>query len=493
MTIEVETGETEFNTRGFAEAAVEVSALSARALSAAAVNAGRGGVVLTFGDDDVSGLEFVYWSGDAGIAVLRDGRVSLSSPAAAGAALTLLAGATGDYLGTLYFSASVTVRKVFGGDEVSGLSPTIKVADDYGDVLSTLKAAAADATLTFGGLSAGLPLTLVSLSASEVALSVSGGTRLTGDAEYELTATLTVSAGEYQPRKFTLFAAVKALAKRTLFSRRLNPNHPAETLTTLRAEASDDLSAPLSFRHLGDGTTLTIDSDGEVALLSPAVAGAHTAVSAAATSDEFLGEMLFTVSVTIRANTLLNLNDAQYRTAPDYVGAIHSADAAGVPDDAAPAYRLAADSSGRFGMSGSALRAVSALSGGADYTVTIEVATGETQFNAGGFAEAAVEVSALSARALSAAAVNAGQEGVVLTFGDDDVSGLEFVYWSGDAGIAVFARWKGFAVVSGGCGGGADSAGGGDGGLSGDALLFGEHYRAEGVWGRRSFGAFAGD
>ena len=317
-----------------------IVALTARALSVAAVNPGRRGAVLIFGDSDVSGLEFVYSSGDAGIAVSRDGKVSLSSPAVADSSLTLLAGAVGPYLGTLYFSASVTVRKALGNGEVYGLSPMIKVADDYGGALSTLKTAAAGAALTFGGLPAGSPLTLVSLSANEVALSVSGGTRLTGGAEYELTATLTFSASEYQSRKLTLFAAVTALAKRDLFSRRLNPNHPAETLTTLRAEASDDLSAPLSFRHLGDGTTLTIDSDGEVALLSPAVAGAHTAVSAAATSDEFLGEMLFTVSATIRANTFLNLNGAQYRTAPDYVGAIHSASAAGVPDDAAAAYRF---------------------------------------------------------------------------------------------------------------------------------------------------------
>ena len=437
VTIEVETGETQSNEAGLADAAVEVSALTARAVSAAVVNAGRRDVVLTFGDADVSGLDFVSSSGDAGVAVLRDGRVSLSFPAVSGAALTVRAGATGDYLGTLYFSASITVRKAFGGDEVYGLSPTVKVADDYGGALSTIEAGMADATLTFGGLFAGLPLTLVSLSANRVALSVSGGRKLVGDAEYELVATLIVSANGYQSRAFTLSAVVKALAKRSVFSRILNPGHPAETLTTLRAEASDNLLAPLTFRHLGDGVTLTIHSGGEVALLAPAVASTHMTVSALATSGEFLGEMLFTVSVTIRANTSLSLNDAQYRTAPDYTGAIHSADATGVPDGAVPTYRLGADSSGRFGVSGNVLLALSALSGGADYTVTIEVETGETQSSAAGFAGAAVEVSALTARAVSAAVVNAERRDVVLTFGDVDVSGLDFVFSSGDAGVAV--------------------------------------------------------
>ena len=322
--------------------------------------------------------------------------------------------------------------------------------DDYGGALSTIEAGTADATLTFGGLSAGLPLTLVPLSANQIALSVSGGWKLVGDAAYELAATLTVSANGYQSRAFTLSAVVKVLAKRSVFSRILNPDHPAETLTTLRAEASDSLLAPLTFRHLGDGTTLTIHSGGEVALLSPAVASTHITVSASATSGEFLGEMLFTISVTIRANSLSF--DAQYRTAPDYIGAIHSADATGVPDGAAPTYRLGADSSGRFGMSGNVLRALSALSGGADYTVTIEVETGETQSSAAGLAGAAVEVSALTARAVSAAVVNAGRRDVVLTFGDADVSGLDFVSSLGDAGVAVLRDGRvslSFPAVSG--------------------------------------------
>ena len=253
-------------------------------------------MALTFRGDEVSGLTFAHVAGDAGVTVLRDGKVSLSSPAVAGAEMTVLAGATGDYLGTLYFSASITVRKAFGDGAVAGLSPDIKVADGYGGVLSTLEGQVAGATLSFGNLHAGAELTVVSLADNRVALSVAGG-GLAGGAEYALTATLTASAAEHQPRAFTLFATVTALAQRDLYSRRLNPGHPAEALSTLSAVAADNLLNPLSFAHLGEGATVTIYSGGEVSLRSPAVAGTEAVVSASAVSDEFLGAMLFTASV----------------------------------------------------------------------------------------------------------------------------------------------------------------------------------------------------
>ena len=146
----------------------------------------------------------------------------------------------------------------------------------------------------------------------------------------------------------------------------------------------------------------------------------------------------------------------------------------------APTYRLGADSSGRFGMSGNVLRALSALSGGADYTVTIEVETGETQSSAAGLAGAAVEVSALTTRAVSAAVVNAGRRDVVLTFGGRRCFRFGLCFFVGRCRCCGFARWAGFAVVSGGCGSGADRARGRNGELSWDALLFGEHYCSEG-------------
>ena len=155
VTLEVRTEAVGGNAAGRAEAAIEVAVLTARGLFAATLNPGRQDVALTFRADEVSGLRFSYVEGDAGVTVLQDGKVSLSSSAVADSSLTLLAGATGSYLGTLYFSASITVRKAFGGDEVSGFSPTIKVADDYGGALSTIEAGTADATLTFGGLSQG--------------------------------------------------------------------------------------------------------------------------------------------------------------------------------------------------------------------------------------------------------------------------------------------------------------------------------------------------
>ena len=438
VTIEARTDETAGHSAGYAEATVEVSALTARGLSAAAVNPDYRGVALTFGDADVSGLAFSYAAGDAGVTVLPGGEVSLLSPAVAGAEMTVLAGATGDYLGTLYFSASITVRKAFGDGAIAGLSPNIKVADGYGGVLSTLEGQVAGATLSFGNLHAGAELTLAALADNRVALSVAGS-GLAGGAEYALTATLTASAAGHQPRAFTLFATVTALAQRDLYSRKLNPGHPAEALSTLSAIAADNLLNPLSFAHLGEGATLTIYSGGEVSLRSPAVAGAEAVVSASAFSDEFLGEMLFTASVTVRAETFLGLDGGQYRAAPDYVGRVHLAAATAVPDGAAAAYDLVADSSGRFEMRGSALRAALALAGGSDYTVTIEARTDETAGHSAGYAEATVEVSALTARGLSAAAVNPGYRGVALIFGDADVSGLAFSYAAGDAGVTVLS------------------------------------------------------
>ena len=444
VTLEVQTDAIGASAAGRAEAEIEIAVLTTRGLFAATLNPGGQDVALTFRADEVSGLRFSYVEGDAGVTVLRNGKVSLSSPAVADSSLTLLAGATGSYLGTLYFSASITVRKAFSGSEVLAdqvqrfdLSPTIKVADDYDGALSTIKAGTADATLTFGGLPAGLSLTLVPLSANRVALSVSGGRKLVGDAEYELAATLTVSANGYQSRAFTLSAVVKALAKRSVFSRILNPDHPAETLTTLRAEASDSLLAPLTFRHLGDGTTLTIHSGGEVALLYPAVASTHITVSASATSGEFLGEMLFTVSVTVRRNVSLALDDARLTAAPNYVGPAHQAQAVNVPVGATPVYRLAADSSGRFALAEDVLRAETALLAGTDYTVTLEVRTEAIGANAAGRAEAAIEVAVLTARGLFAATLNPGRQDVALTFRADEVSGLRFSYVEGDVGVAV--------------------------------------------------------
>ena len=136
---------------------------------------------------------------------------------------------------------------------------------------------------------------------------------------------------------------------------------------------------------------MTIYSGGLVSLLSPAVAGTHATVSASAVSDEFLGAMLFTASVTVRAETLLGLDGGQYRTAPDYVGPVHLATAAAVPDGAGAAYDLASDSSGRFEMIGNELRATLGLAAGADYTVTIEARTDETGEHSAGFADATVE------------------------------------------------------------------------------------------------------
>ena len=436
VTIEARTSAAGLHAAGHAEAAIEVTALTARGLSAAVVDPGRRDVALTFRGDEVSGLTFAHTAGDAGVTVLRDGKVSLSSPAIAGAEMTVLAGATGDYLGTLYFSASITVRQAFGDGAIAGLSPNIKVADGYGGVLSTLEGQVAGAILSFGNLHTGAELTLVSLADNRVALSVAGG-GLAGGAEYALTATLSVSAAGYQSRAFTMFAAATALAKRGLYSRKLNPGHPAEELATLRATPSDALNTPLTFAHLGDGAVLTVGSGGQVALLSPAASGAEVVVSASAVSDEFLGEMLFTASVTVRAETSLGLDGGQYRAAPDYVGRVHLAAATAVPDGAAAAYDLVADSSGRFEMRGSALRAALALAGGSDYTVTIEARTDETAGHSAGYAEATVEVSALTARGLSAAAVHPDYRGVALTFGDADVSGLAFSYAAGDAGVSV--------------------------------------------------------
>ena len=410
VTIEARTDETATHSAGFATATVGIAALTARGLSAAAVNPDYRGVALTFGDADVSGLTFSYAAGDAGVTVLSGGEVSLSSPAVAGAEMTVLAGATGDYLGTLYFSARITVRKAFGDGSIAGLSPDIKVADGYGGVLSTLEGQVAGATLSFGNPHAGAELTLVSLADDRVALSVAGS-GLAGGAEYVLTATLTASAAEHQPRAFTLFATVTALARRSLRSRALNPGHPAEGLVTLSAIPTDGLADPLFFAHLGEGATLTIHSGGVASLLSPAVAGAEAVVSASAVSDEFLGELLFTVSVTVRKDSSLALDGKRLTAAPDYVGHAHRAAAVNAPQGAVATYRLAADSSGRFGMFGDSLRATLGLLAGADYTVTIEARTSAAGLHAAGYAEAAIEVTALTARGLSAAAVDPGAAG----------------------------------------------------------------------------------
>ena len=168
------------------------------------------------------------------------------------------------------------------------LSPDVKVADGYQDVLTTVEARTTGATLHYENLPAGSALTLVS-DAGKLLLSVAGG-GLTGGNEYQLTATLIATAPDYQSRTFTLFATVTALAKRALYQRIVNPNHPAKTLTTLRADAADDLTRPLAFAHLGEGATLTIHTGGMVSLKSPAVAGSEIFVSAFATSDDFLGK-----------------------------------------------------------------------------------------------------------------------------------------------------------------------------------------------------------
>ena len=95
--------------------------------------------------------------------------------------MTLRAGATSDgYLGTLFFAASVSVRKALGDDEVSGLSEApflakAKVVHDYGDAIATLRATTSGATLSYGGLPESALLTLVKLDDSRVALSVVGG------------------------------------------------------------------------------------------------------------------------------------------------------------------------------------------------------------------------------------------------------------------------------------------------------------------------------
>ena len=80
----------------------------------------RTGLCLRFGAEAGDGvadpLAFAYVQGDAGLTVLADGEVVLSGPAVAGSEMTLRAGATSDgYLGTLFFAASVSVRKALGG------------------------------------------------------------------------------------------------------------------------------------------------------------------------------------------------------------------------------------------------------------------------------------------------------------------------------------------------------------------------------------------
>ena len=284
-------------------------------------------------------------------------------------------------------------------------------------------------------------LTLVLLSDNRVALSVAG-IGLAGGSEYGLTATLTASVAEHQPRAFTLFATVTALARRNLHSRILNPGHPAEDLVTLSAAPADNILGPLFFAHLGEGATLMIHSGGAVSLRSPAVAGAEAIVSASAVSDEFLGAMLFTVSVTVRKDSSLALDAKRLTAAPNYVGHAYRVSAVNAPPGAVATYRLAADSSGRFAMFGDWLRATLALASGADYTVTIEARTSSAGLHAAGYAEAAIEVTALTARGLSAAAVDPGRRDVVLTFRGDEVSGLTFVHAAGDAGVTVLRDGK---------------------------------------------------
>ena len=87
-----------------------------------------------------------------------------------------------------------------------------------------------------------------------------------------------------------------------------------------------------------------------MSLRSVAVAGSEVVVSAHATSPEFLGAMLFTASVTVRRDSSLALDDAFYRSAPDYVGEVHRAAAANVAEGATPSYRLVSDDSLRFAM-----------------------------------------------------------------------------------------------------------------------------------------------
>ena len=149
-------------------------------------------------------------------------------------------------------------------------------------------------------------------------------------------------------------------------SRVLNPGHPDEALTTLQANAEDELTSELTFAHLGEGSTVTILSDGEVSLRSVAVAGSEVVVSAGATSAEFLGMMLFTASVTVRRDSSLALDDAFYRSAPDYVGEVHHAVAVNVAEGAVPGYRLVSDDSLRFAMTEWAVAFGSAGVGGGE-------------------------------------------------------------------------------------------------------------------------------
>ena len=454
VTIEVRTEETGVHAAAVAEAGVTVSVLTTRALSVAVVDPDADGIVFAFGAEAGDGvadpLAFAYVQGDAGLTVLADGEVVLSDPAVAGSEMTLRAGATSDgYLGTLFFAASVSVRKVLGDDEVSGLaeapfSAKAKVVHDYADAIATLRATTSGATLTYDGLPSGALLTLVKLDDSRVALSVSAGNSLRGGVEYRLTATLTVSVENYQLGVYEVAATVTALVARSLWSRVLNPGHPDEALTTLQAKAEDGLTSELTFAHLGEGATVTILSDGEVSLRSVAVAGSEVVVSAGATSPEFLGMMLFTASVTVRRDSSLALDDAFYRSVPDYVGAVHTAAAANVAEGTVPSYRLVSDDSLRFAMAGDRLRSEApGLGAGNVYTVTIGVRTEETGVHAAAVAEAGIIVSVLTARALSVAVVDPDADGLVFAFGTEAGDGvadsLLFAYVQGDAGVTVLS------------------------------------------------------
>ena len=236
---------------GYADAAVEVAVLTARGLSAAVVNPGRKDVVLTFGDSDVSGLIFFPLENDSGITVLTNGKISLTTPARVDTVMTLLAGATGDYLGTLRFAASVTVRKAFASDEVIELSPDVKVADGYRDVLATIEARMAKATLRYENLPEGSALTLIS-DAGKLLLSVAGGS-LVGGGEYQLTATLTATAQNYQPRAFTLFATVTALAKRPLYQKNRQPGPSGGNIDDPAGRRGGRLDASVGVRTSGRG------------------------------------------------------------------------------------------------------------------------------------------------------------------------------------------------------------------------------------------------
>ena len=285
-------------------------------------------------------------------------------------------------------------------------------------------------------------LTLVLLSDDRIALSVAG-IGLAGGSEYGLTATLTASAAGRQSRAFTLLATVTALAKRDLYSRRLNPGHPAGALTVFSTIFADELTASLVFAHLGEGATVTVDAGGEVGLLAAAVAGAAAAVSAAATSDDFLGLMLFTASVTVRMEParLLAEEFVTRRAAAEHAGDVYTLLA--TPENGATAAFYLSGKSARFavGERDGVLRATTALSAGGTYYATVAAVSGDTQIYAGARGAATLEVIALTARAVSVAAVNPGAGGVLMTFAleaADNVSeGAGFAGLQAD-GLTIF-------------------------------------------------------